>query len=344
MIDKETRQVHELKLWALQDTAAVDVPTVDEMASEIALEDVLVRNPGLLEPGIRLVGRQTPSAGGPLDLLGVDQDGRLVVFELKRGKLARDAVTQVLDYASALNAMDVTELVQHISERSGTGGIARIDDFQGWYLRQYSVDDLSQLLPPRMVLVGLGVDEAAERMARFVSSGTVDLSVITMYGFRRQGEILLARHINVEPRPDRRGITVREKRRQLRDFLATNGYAELFQAVTNDIREELPGKPWEEPGRYGVGFQINVEGVFQTWFGVYAGYLEGADYSVSILPSTFQRCAAAQAKLEDSVDLKDWPHGGRVLSFHSSEEWDQHRDAVIEFVRAVSESVHSTSG
>ena len=191
--------MHELKLWALRGTDAVDVPAVDEMTSEIALEDILVGNPALLEPGIQLVGRQTPSVGGPLDLLGVDQDGRLVVFELKRGKLARSAVTQVLDYASALDAMDLTELAQHISERSGTAGIARIDDFEGWYLGQYSADDLSRLLPPRMVLVGLGVDEAAERMAQFVSSGSVDLSVITLHGFRREGETLLARHINVDP-------------------------------------------------------------------------------------------------------------------------------------------------
>ena len=56
--------------------------------------------------GLTLVGRQTPTEGGPLDLLGVDADGRLVVFELKRGTLSRDAVAQVVDYASYLNAME----------------------------------------------------------------------------------------------------------------------------------------------------------------------------------------------------------------------------------------------
>ena len=55
-----------------------------------------------MEP-LTLVGRQTPTEGGPLDLLGVDGDGKLVVFELKRGTLLRDAVAQILDYASPIS-------------------------------------------------------------------------------------------------------------------------------------------------------------------------------------------------------------------------------------------------
>ena len=67
-------------------------------------------HPELLEDGLTLVGRQAPTAGGWLDLLGVDRDGRLVIFELKRGSLGRDAVTQVLDYASAISAKSVESL------------------------------------------------------------------------------------------------------------------------------------------------------------------------------------------------------------------------------------------
>ena len=45
-----------------------------------------------------------------MDLLGVDQDGRLTVFELKRGILTRDAVAQSLDYASDLEAYEFERL------------------------------------------------------------------------------------------------------------------------------------------------------------------------------------------------------------------------------------------
>ena len=56
-----------------------------QVDTEALLEETLVKNPQMLLPGLRLIGRQTPTAGGALDLLGVDEDGRLVVFELKSG-------------------------------------------------------------------------------------------------------------------------------------------------------------------------------------------------------------------------------------------------------------------
>ena len=94
---------------------AVPLEPKGQMGSEWSFEDTLVKNPELLMPGLTLVGRQTLTEGGPLDLLGVDSDGRLVVFELKRGALLRDAVAQIIDYASDLDGMELDRLAEHIS-------------------------------------------------------------------------------------------------------------------------------------------------------------------------------------------------------------------------------------
>ena len=81
--------------------------------SEDLLEETLASNPDMLMPGLTLVGRQTRTEGGPLDLLGVDRDGRLTLFELKRGSLNRDAVAQVMDYGSWLESLRrMAELVR----------------------------------------------------------------------------------------------------------------------------------------------------------------------------------------------------------------------------------------
>ena len=90
----------ELKVWAPGDGAEVDVVESVTVGLEDRLEETLVRRPEMIEPGLYLVGRQTPTEGSPLDLLGVDKDGRLVVFELKRERLTREAVTQCIDYTS----------------------------------------------------------------------------------------------------------------------------------------------------------------------------------------------------------------------------------------------------
>ena len=87
----------------------------------------------MLMANLKLVGRQVETQDGPLDLLGVDEEGRLVVFELKRGTLRREAVAQVIDYAAQLHGMAGDELAEHIAERSGEGGIPKIGSFQEWY-------------------------------------------------------------------------------------------------------------------------------------------------------------------------------------------------------------------
>ena len=82
--------MEEIRLWALDlnPDNRISVATVDplpQMEAEAQLEDILTLHPDLLAPGLSIVGRQTPTTGGWLDLLGVYGNGRLVVFELKRG-------------------------------------------------------------------------------------------------------------------------------------------------------------------------------------------------------------------------------------------------------------------
>ena len=104
--------MEETKIWAVEGTSATPLNATNQMETEGLLERILTANPVMLEEGLELVGRQTSTAGGPLDLLGVDSEGRLVVFELKRGTLNREAVAQVIDYASSLDAMDFEPALQ----------------------------------------------------------------------------------------------------------------------------------------------------------------------------------------------------------------------------------------
>ena len=338
--------IPELKLWSVNGTGGVEpVSQLAQMATELEFENLLVANPDMLEPGLQLVGRQTPVAGGWLDLLAVDRDGRLVVYELKRGQLARDAVTQILDYASALDGMTGTDLARHVAERSGTVGGEPIEDFEQWYADRFGGDDLSRLLPPRMVLIGLGVDAAAERIARFVSAGLLDLSVITFHGFQRDGETLLARQIDVsadytERRAHRGRVTVAERRANLRDYLEAGDYKQLFDRVCGDIRDRLPEKGrGEVPASKGMSFTLVLPDNPQQHrrvFGVHAGYLEPGVYGVSILPQAIAWAGdEALERLQASVPLARWPHGGQALSFESAAEWEDWRTAVLAFVGAV---------
>ena len=132
----------EIKLWeinqrSIEKQKVTPLKSVNQTKTEKALEKILVENPELFFDGMKIVGRQTETAGGQLDLLGVDADGRLVVFELKRGALTRDAVSQTRStvkktvggflFASAAVRIDL-KIEKNIVSTAGQNSLCEIDD------------------------------------------------------------------------------------------------------------------------------------------------------------------------------------------------------------------------
>ena len=239
--------MEEIKIWAIDGSGAVvNLSPTGQTETEKLLEDALVSSPDLLLEDLVLVGRQTQTEGGPLDLLGVDGNGRLVVFELKRGTLSRDAVAQVIDYASDLDRMDIDTLANHISERSGAHGIEKIEDFQDWYTSNQEFEGLESLKPLRMFLVGLGVDDRTERMVRFLAENSgMDISLLTFHAFNHEGKTILAKRVEVQGVEDpgsssRSGSSYRsrqERWNRLNERVDRLGIRGLFDSVRAVFRE-----------------------------------------------------------------------------------------------------------
>ena len=234
--------MEETKIWAVEGTSATPLNTTNQMETEGLLEDILTANPDMLEEGLQLVGRQTPTASGPLDLLGVDGDGRLVVFELKRDTLRRDAVAQIIDYASALDAMDSETLSDFTSKNSGNyEGIQKIENFGNWYSELRASNDLTDegiesLTQPRMVLVGLGVDDTTQRMVQYMASSGMDISLLTFHGFINSGgEALLARNVEVDSADVTPKPPSRTRNRKARFQMRVQSLSQDMQIVLTEI-------------------------------------------------------------------------------------------------------------
>lgn len=326
----------ELKVWALGDGAGVEVVESVTVGLEEHLEETLIRRPEMLEPELYLVGRQTPTEGGPLDLLGVDGGGRLVVFELKRERLTREAVTQCIDYASALNVRTPEELADLIREHSGSGGVEEIDDFEEWYLERFEGNDLGDLLPPRLVLVGLGVDARAERMARFLSEGGIDISVLTFFGFRHSGETLLARQVEVArdgtvPSARPSGQSAAEKRQALQRRLAERGLTALFHDIAGVLRDGLPDSV-QNTGAWGIGFRLPFGERRRTFCRLSLEEDAGARVQWYWSPEHYD-ADVHDALLQEGERLGWLPVGyGLDLDIPGDEQWEQVRENLIRFV------------
>jgi Endonuclease NucS len=257
------KRVH---LWSVRkkngngNWTAGDVPSVDNTETESLLESLLVDSPRLLMDGLTLVGRQVPTEGGPLDLLGVDQDGRLVVFELKRGTLTREAVAQVLDYASDLAGMDTDRFAKLIEDSSGKNGIDKISDFVDWYSQTFPNRDSFMEEVPRMVMVGLGVDARALRVVDFLASAGVDISLLTFNAFKREDGLFLARQVESITPTKKPGETTSSQTKDsnlqaLRANAAQLGVAGFIEEVADFVEKRVPGYRW--PGKTNFAFSLN---------------------------------------------------------------------------------------
>src|SRR4051812_45573298 len=127
------------------------------------LEDWIAADPALVDRGFVVLKRQINlGAAGRLDLLCVDQQGRLAIVEIKRGSLVRDTIAQALDYASVVASwsaeMTRSQIGDSLAESSHPGVGALLD----------ASDDEAREV--EVVIVGCGADASVDRMIEFLGS------------------------------------------------------------------------------------------------------------------------------------------------------------------------------
>ncbi len=346
--------MEEVKLWAVDGSRVEDLAPASQTETEKVLEDTFVGRPELLLEDLTLVGRQTPTEGGPLDLLGVDGDGRLVVFELKRGTLTREAVAQVIDYASYLDSMDLDDLANRISHRSGSYGIDRIEDFQNWYMDDLGFEDLELLKPLRMFLVGLGVDTATERMVKFLAENSgMDISLLTFHGFNYDGRTILAKQVEVRGVEDvdidrkkirRRGRTNAELLASIDESVEEHGVRNLFDSVRDLFRDNW-ARSGERPRTF--GFNIHLPGRTPTGKRTRHAYgrIDARNGGVRLVfyPRSVELCEDAFRRPIEEIPYETWPTYRKALEDANTEiqflltleEWETHKGKLTALVQSL---------
>ena len=250
--------MQKIKLWSVESSGsrkATAVADIDTTETEQQLEDLMVNSPDLLMDNLTLIGRQLPTEGGPLDLLGVDADGRLVLFELKRGTLTRDAVAQALDYASDLAVLGEDKFARLIDEHSGQNGIEAREGFADWYQQEFQNEIGLLTNPPKIVLVGLGADERARRIVNFLAQRGIEIQLLTFHGFTHEGKLFLARQVeSIAPTPTTNRATKERNQAVLHEAAEQLGVKEFLEEVASFIEARMPGYRW--PGKTAYSFSL----------------------------------------------------------------------------------------
>ena len=323
----------EIKLWEVKEengkiVSINSLKSVNHTKTEHQLEEILFKHPDLLYDGLSIVGRQTKTGGGPLDLLGVDADGRLMVFELKRGILTRDAVAQIIDYASYLAEMERSELSEHISERSGNLGVEKIEDFAAWYEEQHqkSIYDIPK---PAMVLIGLGADERTRRMVSFLANNEINISLITFYGFEEKGKTYLAKQVEVSGKQPGGASTLSkgDRIKLLQDKIQEVGVEEFFDTVAEFFKNNLGAYKWPNQSGYSFYLQDFKEDGSPTnlvYFSLYLNEKFPQKAEIRIQPRAIEAAPKSFEKFREGMPLKvtEKESGGAGIWISSLNEWE----------------------
>ena len=159
----------EIQSWQIIDGKLVQIKSsmVDEKKKEKDhLEQWLKTNPEILGNDIAIIGEQVYTKSGPLDLLGIDNDGNIVIVELKRDKLPRECLAQAIDYASDIASWDIDKLREICLKYTGKA----LEDYLSETFMEKEIDGLVNKQSIRILLVGFSIEEPLVRMIEWLSS------------------------------------------------------------------------------------------------------------------------------------------------------------------------------
>jgi hypothetical protein len=171
---------------------AVESSLVEEGKTETYdLEAWIASNPSIVGPDLIIIGRQVPTKSGPLDLLAVDKDGNLIVIELKRDILPREALAQAIDYASDIADWNIQRIsgvcIKHTQKS--------LEDLLDEKFPDINLEGINVNETQRIILVGFSIESPLERMIEWLSNNyNVNINAVVLnYVKTRNGEELLTR-------------------------------------------------------------------------------------------------------------------------------------------------------
>ncbi len=183
--------------------------SLGKLASEQALEDMIVREPSILSNEWMLIGRQEQTGlGGRIDLLAIAPDASLVLIELKRGRSPRDLIAQALDYGFWVERL-TSEKIARIYQRFSSGG-----NLSTAFKVRFGVELDEEALNEshQIVVVAAELDNASERIVQYLNDHDIAINVLFFQVFQHGADQLLSRAWLIDPGETQANVATTTKR------------------------------------------------------------------------------------------------------------------------------------
>ncbi len=208
----------EIKVWQIIDDKLEPIETTmkDAGRKEVDhLEKWIKSNPSILGQDLLIIGEQVSSKSGTMDFLGIDRSGNLVIIELKRDKLPRDVLSQVIDYASDVASWDVDKINEVCTKYTSY----TLEDYLNERFEDIDLEDFIVNKTQRILLVGFSIDESLQRMIEWLSDGYgVSINAVVLKFIKTKGgDELIARTIIIPEEVEKERIRKRQSQISMSD-------------------------------------------------------------------------------------------------------------------------------
>jgi hypothetical protein len=213
-----------MPLFEMTPDTLVAVPTTtfasEQVLERADLQRLLRANIQVIADGVLVVSEEFGAfadARRRIDLLGVDHDGRLVVFELKRTTDGGHVELQALRYAAMVSAMTFDELVEHYERHLGQVEPTAVDEARdrlAAWLDDAGGEEAILSREVRIVLVAAGFDiEITTTVLWLTDVYGLNISCVRLAPYKVDDRLLLDVQ-QVIPLPEASELTVRLRRRE----------------------------------------------------------------------------------------------------------------------------------
>lgn len=243
-------------IWRINPATSSEIATPQRLSTarlddENQLEELIVRDVSILNADWLLIGRQVRTAFDKrIDLLALDANGSVVIIELKRDKTPRDVVAQSIDYASWVETLEDSDLVDcyvDFATRHQLPNTSLDAAFQARF--GLPLSDVALNESHQMVIVASELDASTERIINYLNNRHgVGINAVFFSAFSDGDQRYLSRAWMIDPQETQHLVTTRGVRE------SWNG--EFYVSFGADYRRD-----WDDARRYGF---ISAGG--GTWY------------------------------------------------------------------------------
>lgn len=228
----------EIKVWQIDNGELELIETTMSKAGRNETEDLenwIKNHPEILGEDILIIGEQVPTKSGRIDLLGIDKSGNLIIIELKKDELPRDALAQAIDYVSDISSYDIDKISEICTKYTGQG----LEDYLNEKFEDVNLEDLMINESQRILLVGFSVEESLQRMIEWLSNNySFPINaVILKYIKTKNGEELIARTVIIPEEIESERIERHQKKPRTSDKVGDYNDEQLKKLLTKYLSE-----------------------------------------------------------------------------------------------------------